>query len=59
MSRNEGKMCRDTTPSTTLGLVIAWGCHRYVRNERYRNNKIKYEEKERKPQDPLNSFRLE
>jgi len=34
--------------------VIAWGCHRYIRNERYRSNKVKYEEKERKPHDLLN-----
>jgi len=46
-----------TTPSTTL--VVAWGGHRYIRNERYRNNKVKYEEKERKPHDLLNSFRFE
>jgi hypothetical protein len=39
MSRNEEKKSRDTTPSTTL--VIAWGCHRYTKNERCRNKKVK------------------
>jgi hypothetical protein len=41
--RNEEKKSRDTAPSTTL--VIAWGCHRYIRNERCRSNKVKYREK--------------
>jgi hypothetical protein len=57
MSRNEEKKSRDTTPSTTL--VIAWGCHRYTKNERCRNKKVKYEEKEGELHDLLNSFRFE
>jgi len=31
----------------------------YIRNERCRNNKVKYEEEKRKPHDLLNSFRFE
>jgi len=39
MSRNEEKKSKETTPSTTL--VIAWArCHRYTRDERYRNKKV-------------------
>jgi hypothetical protein len=41
--RNEEKKSRNTAPSTTL--VIALGCHRYIRNERCRSNKVKYSEK--------------
>jgi len=58
MSRNEEKKSKDTTPSTTL--VIAWAqCHRYTRDERCRNKKVKYEEKKRKPHDLSNSYRFE
>jgi hypothetical protein len=57
MSRNKEEKSSDTIPSTTL--VIAWGCHRYIRNEMCRSNKVKYEEKEGKPHDLLNSFRSE
>lgn len=55
MSRNEEEKSSDTTPRTTL--VIAWGCKRYIRNERCRSNKVKYEEKEGRPHDILNRFR--
>jgi len=48
------KKSKDTTPSTTL-----WGCHRYTGDERCRNNKVTYEEKERKPHDLSNSYRFE
>jgi hypothetical protein len=39
MSRNKEEKFNDTIPSTTL--VIAWGCHRYIRNEMCRSNKVK------------------
>jgi len=52
------KKSKDTTPSTTL--VIAWAqCHRYTRDERCRNKKVKYEEKKRKSHDLSNSYRFE
>ena len=57
VSGNEEEMSRGTIPCTTV--VIAWGCPRYIRNERCRSNKVKYEEKERKPHSLLNSFRFE
>jgi hypothetical protein len=53
MSRNEEEKSSDTIPSTTL--VIAWGCHRYIRNKRCRSNKVKYEEKEGKPHNLLST----
>jgi hypothetical protein len=40
-------------------LVIAWGCHRYIRSERCRSNKVKYEKKEGEPHNLLNGFGFE
>jgi hypothetical protein len=57
MSRNKEEKSSDGIPSTTL--VIAWGCHRYIRNEMCRGNKVKYKKKEGKSQNLLNSFRSE